>query len=102
MEYTDGVVPWITILLIASVYGLQVILFIVKREWQHIGWMFIYLLAMPVYTVILPLYSFWHFDDFSWGSTRVLKRDDGGEDCEEEDPFVPLCFAPGYEKAVSQ
>ena len=21
---------------------------------------------------VLPLYSFWHLDDFSWGSTRVV------------------------------
>ena len=22
--------------------------------------------------LFLPLYSFWHFDDFSWGNTRVV------------------------------
>lgn len=23
--------------------------------------------------MLLPLYSFWHFDDFSWGATRVVR-----------------------------
>ncbi|KAH6575684.1 hypothetical protein BASA60_004895 [Batrachochytrium salamandrivorans] len=26
-----------------------------------------YLLAMPLFSFYIPLYSFWHFDDFSWG-----------------------------------
>lgn len=24
------------------------------------------------YSFWIPLYSFWHFDDFSWGNTRVV------------------------------
>jgi chitin synthase len=32
--------------------------------------MFIYLLSLPVWNFILPLYAFWKFDDFSWGDTR--------------------------------
>lgn len=34
---------------------------------------------------MLPLYSFWHFDDFSWGATRVVegeKKDTGHGDAE--------------------
>lgn len=35
---------------------------------------------------MLPLYSFWHFDDFSWGATRVVagekKKDRGHLDAE--------------------
>ena len=27
---------------------------------------------MPVFYFILPLYSFWHMDDFSWGTTRQV------------------------------
>lgn len=44
---------------------LQVIIFLLKRQWQFIGWLVIYILAFPVYSFFLPLYSFWHFDDFS-------------------------------------
>jgi chitin synthase len=59
--------------MIASTYGLQVIIFIAKGELQHIGWMLIYILAMPIYAFVLPLYSFWHFDDFTWGNTRIIQ-----------------------------
>jgi chitin synthase len=68
--------PMISIIMLACVYGLQVIIFILKREWQHLGWMIIYILAMPLYAFYLPLYSFWHFDDFTWGETRTVSKDD--------------------------
>lgn len=32
---------------------------------------------MPFWAVYLPVYSFWHFDDFSWGNTRVVLGDQG-------------------------
>jgi chitin synthase len=32
--------------------------------------MFIYLLSLPIWNFVLPAYSFWKFDDFSWGETR--------------------------------
>ena len=64
--------PLLSLLLIASIYGLQVIIFITKREWQHIAWMFIYIAATPVIALYIPCYAFWHFDDFSWGNTRVV------------------------------
>jgi hypothetical protein len=35
--------------------------------------MFIYLLALPVWNFVLPVYAFWHFDDFSWGQTRMVE-----------------------------
>ncbi|KAI8914285.1 glycosyltransferase family 2 protein [Gorgonomyces haynaldii] len=68
-------IPIMTLVMLGSVYGLQIILFILKRQWQHIGWMFVYLFSMPLYSFYLPLYSFWHFDDFSWGSTRLVDND---------------------------
>jgi chitin synthase len=36
----------------------------------------VYLLALPVWNFILPIYSFWHFDDFSWGETRKVNGGD--------------------------
>ncbi len=29
---------------------------------------------MPVFAFYLPLYSFWHNDDFTWGNTRIVKE----------------------------
>ena len=74
-----GPIPWISIAMIAAVYGLQAIIFILKRQWQHIGWMIIYLLAFPIYSLVLPLYSFWKQDDFSWGNTRIVIGEKGNK-----------------------
>ncbi|KAI8906445.1 chitin synthase-domain-containing protein [Gorgonomyces haynaldii] len=62
--------PLISFVILGAIYGLQMILFLIKLEVQHIGWMLAYLIALPLFTLVLPLYSFWHFDDFSWGDTR--------------------------------
>ncbi|KAI1450134.1 glycosyltransferase family 2 protein [Annulohypoxylon stygium] len=72
-----GQFPLISIIMIAAVYGLQALIFILKRQWQHIGWMIIYLLAFPVYSFILPIYSFWNQDNFSWGNTRIVIGEKG-------------------------
>ena len=72
-----GQFPLISIIMIAAVYGLQAIIFIIKRQWQHVGWMIIYILAYPVYSFILPIYSFWKQDDFSWGNTRIVIGEKG-------------------------
>ena len=70
--FSTDVFPLLSIILISAIYGFQVIIFVIKREWQHIMWMIIYILAIPVFSFWIPCYSFWHFDDFSWGNTRVV------------------------------
>ncbi|KAI1461487.1 glycosyltransferase family 2 protein [Annulohypoxylon moriforme] len=74
-----GPLPLVSIIMIAAVYGLQALIFILKRQWQHIGWMIIYLLAFPVYSFILPIYSFWNQDNFSWGNTRIVIGEKGNK-----------------------
>ncbi|KAI8093064.1 chitin synthase [Halteromyces radiatus] len=70
-----GPLPVIALGMLAGAYGLQALIFIIKREWQHIGWMVIYVLAIPIFSFFIPIYAFWHFDDFSWGNTRVVVGD---------------------------
>ncbi|KAL2861078.1 chitin synthase class Va [Aspergillus lucknowensis] len=70
-------IPWTSFLLLAAIYGLQGIIFILRRKWEMIGWMIIYIIAMPIYALALPLYSFWHMDDFSWGNTRIITGEKG-------------------------
>lgn len=41
--------------------------------------MFIYLLSLPIWNGILPLYAFWKFDDFSWGETRRTEGEGAGK-----------------------
>lgn len=72
-----GTVPWSSIALLLAVYGLQIIIFVLRLKWEMIGWMFVYLLALPVHSLILPLYSFWYMDDFSWGNTRMVVGEKG-------------------------
>lgn len=73
----SGQFPLISIIMIAVVYGLQAIIFILRRQWQHIGWMIIYLIAFPIYSFVLPVYSFWNQDNFSWGTTRIVIGEKG-------------------------
>ncbi|KAJ1671676.1 hypothetical protein GGF38_000623, partial [Coemansia sp. RSA 25] len=73
----DSTTSYISLYLLAAIYGMQALIFILKRQWQHIGWMIVYLLAIPFFTFLLPVYSFWHFDDFSWGNTRMVVGDSG-------------------------
>lgn len=70
-------IPLTSIIMLVAVYGLQALIFIVRRKWEMVGWMIIYILAIPVYSLALPLYSFWHMDDFSWGNTRVVVGEKG-------------------------
>ncbi|KAI5466584.1 chitin synthase-domain-containing protein [Mariannaea sp. PMI_226] len=72
-----GQFPTISIALLAAVYGLQALIFILKRQWQHIGWMIIYIIAFPIYSFVLPVYSFWNQDNFSWGNTRIVIGEKG-------------------------
>ena len=75
----SGQFPLISIIMIAAVYGLQAVIFIIKRQWQHVGWMIIYILAFPIYSFVLPIYSFWNQDNFTWGNTRIVIGEKGSK-----------------------
>jgi len=72
-----GQFPLISLVMLGAVYGLQALIFILKRQWQHIGWMIIYIIAFPIYSFVLPIYSFWNQDNFSWGNTRIVVGEKG-------------------------
>lgn len=59
-----------------------------------IGWLVIYILAIPIFSFFIPVYSFWKMvrawkpqaavkadpyskDDFSWGNTRLVSGERG-------------------------
>lgn len=77
MVKDSSVLPYTSFILLGAIYGLQAFIFIVRRKWEMIGWMFIYIIAIPVFSLALPLYSFWNMDDFSWGNTRVITGESG-------------------------
>jgi len=70
-------IPTLSLILLAAVYGLQVLVFLFRRKWDMIGWMVFYILAIPLFFFVLPLYSFWKMDDFSWGQTRLVMGESG-------------------------
>ncbi|KAF1811636.1 hypothetical protein P152DRAFT_398530 [Eremomyces bilateralis CBS 781.70] len=73
----SSVIPIWAFVLLGAIYGLQAIIFILRRKWEMIGWMIIYLLATPIFACGLPLYAFWHMDDFTWGNTRIVTGEKG-------------------------
>ncbi|CAL9729614.1 chitin synthase 3 [Monosporozyma unispora] len=65
--------PILALILLAVILGLPGVLVVVtSTKWSYIIWMLIYLLALPIWNLILPSYAYWKFDDFSWGKTRAI------------------------------
>ncbi|KAG8219096.1 glycosyltransferase family 2 protein [Butyriboletus roseoflavus] len=95
--------PLISIIMLGVTYGLQALIFIIKREFMLVGWMIVYLLSYPVYSFFLPIYSFWCMDDFSWGNTRVVIGDGGSkkvimnDDERFDESMIPLKKFSEYE-----
>ncbi|KAL1917027.1 uncharacterized protein VTP21DRAFT_5225 [Calcarisporiella thermophila] len=74
---SHALIPWASIIMLIAVYGLQAVIFILRRKWEHVGWMIFYIIGLPFFSFYIPLYAFWHFDDFSWGNTRVVVGEKG-------------------------
>ncbi|KAI9224202.1 chitin synthase-domain-containing protein [Blastocladiella britannica] len=83
-------VPVIPLILLGLILGLPGILIILTtRKVEFLFWMVVYLFSLPVWNFVLPTYAFWHFDDFSWGATRMVAgagaKDGHGDDDGEFD-----------------
>jgi len=74
----------IPLVLLAGVLGLPGFLILLTTfKIVYVGWMLIYLIALPIWNFVLPVYAFSKFDDFSWGETRkvegeIKSKDDHG------------------------
>lgn len=65
--------PLIPLALLLMIIGAPGILILVTaHKWMYAVWMLVYLMSLPVWNFVLPLYAFWHFDDFTWGTTRQV------------------------------
>jgi chitin synthase len=51
--------------------GVQVLIFVIKRDFIFIIWLIIYTVAIPIWFIIIPVYAFAKMDDFSWSPSRV-------------------------------
>eukprot|EP00581_Thalassiosira_minuscula_P037118 CAMPEP_0184472786 /NCGR_PEP_ID=MMETSP0740-20130409/115599_1 /TAXON_ID=385413 /ORGANISM="Thalassiosira miniscula, Strain CCMP1093" /LENGTH=219 /DNA_ID=CAMNT_0026849533 /DNA_START=106 /DNA_END=763 /DNA_ORIENTATION=- len=71
--FRDLPVSTVLLILYGIIMGVQVVVFILRSRWDYIWWFFIYFtVGLPVFYLILPTYSFWNMDDFSWGKTRAV------------------------------
>ncbi|KAI8884434.1 glycosyltransferase family 2 protein [Backusella circina FSU 941] len=101
----DDQIPYITIITLCCTYGLQIIIFILHRRWEYIAWFFVSILALPIFSFYIPVYAYWHFDDFSWGNTRVVVGEKGKKvtiaDEKDFDPkSIPLIRWADYERMI--
>ncbi|KAF9944271.1 hypothetical protein BGZ65_012321 [Modicella reniformis] len=77
IETITQAVPLILLVFVLMMPAILILL--TTRKLIYIAWMFVYLLALPVWNFILPVYAYWHFDDFSWGETRKVEGEKKGE-----------------------
>jgi chitin synthase len=61
------------VMLLVALFLPGILVLSTTKHYSYIYWMFIYMLALPIWNFALPLYSFWyinadrrHFDDFTW------------------------------------
>lgn len=79
---------WIPLFLLAAILGLPALLILfTARHPIYVVWFIIYLLALPVWNFVLPVYAYWHMDDFSWGETRKVEGAAGDDHSKTEGIF---------------
>ncbi|CAO3647059.1 unnamed protein product [Cunninghamella echinulata] len=68
------------LILLAIILGLPAVLIVMtSRKFVYVCWMLVYLISLPIWNFILPVYAYWHFDDFSWGDTRKVEGEKKGQ-----------------------
>ncbi|KAF9225234.1 glycosyltransferase family 2 protein [Gyrodon lividus] len=82
---TNTTIPLVLLGIVLGLPGLLIV--VTSRKIAYVGWMLIYLLSLPIWNGLLPAYAFWHFDDFSWGQTRQVAGDKGGDHGDKEGEF---------------
>ncbi|WFD42437.1 chitin synthase [Malassezia psittaci] len=72
--------PTLPLILLGLILGLPGVLIVVtSRRFMYVLWMLIYLISLPIWNLVLPMYAYWHMDDFSWGATRVVQGEKKGD-----------------------
>jgi chitin synthase len=92
--FEDLPVSVVLLIIYGIIMGVQVVVFILRSRWDYLWWFTIYfVVGLPVFYLILPVYSFWNMDDFSWGKTRAVggsaannvQSTEGSTDFEDDD-----------------
>ena len=59
--------PVISLILLAIILGIPGLLIVMtSRKVAYLGWMFIYLLSLPIWNFVLPAYAFLHMVSLSY------------------------------------
>ncbi|KAI9594782.1 chitin synthase-domain-containing protein [Syncephalis fuscata] len=95
MQEFNSFTSYMPLIMLIAVLGLPGILILITTR------KVIY--SLPIWNFVLPVYAYWHFDDFSWGETRKVegevKGDDHGKKEGEFDASsVPLKRWEDYER----
>lgn len=72
---TSIIPPFNAIIATSIIYGTHILIIFGSGSLNQLFWFVINVLAMGIFNFLLPIYSFWKLDDFSWGSTRVTTND---------------------------
>ena len=78
-----------------------ILLAILRTKAIYFYWMLLYLLSLPIWQFWLPLYAFWHFDDFTWGETRKIQGESSDENQDIQELLssrIPLRRWEEYER----
>jgi cellulose synthase/poly-beta-1,6-N-acetylglucosamine synthase-like glycosyltransferase/cytochrome b involved in lipid metabolism len=67
-------IPLTFIIAMSTLASVQILIFVIKRDFIFLFWFIIYILATPFWYVIIPVYSFAKMDDVSWGATRKIQK----------------------------
>ena len=83
-----GPPQYIPLALLGAILGLPAVLILfTTREFVYVIWMVIYIFSLPIWNFVLPVYAYWHFDDFSWGETRKVEGSKGDDHGKAEGVF---------------
>lgn len=74
--------PLVLVITLAVTFGAQIVIILARHQPEQIFWLLLYILALPLWVLIIPVYSIAHSDNFSWGATRRVA--DGSESNEGE------------------
>lgn len=59
----------IFIISITTIFSIQILICIIHRKFEYILWLIIYIISLPFWTVVIPIYSIIKMDDFNWGKS---------------------------------
>jgi chitin synthase len=67
---TEYKFPLVLVIMLSIIFGSQLIIIMIRHQPKQVFWLLIYILSLPIWVLIIPVYSVAKSDTFSWGATR--------------------------------